>query len=361
MTPSDELWIEMASFDIDLADGIWEGTAAPEVAPAWYGEVATLIRTANAPALPDELVAEGDVVASMQAAILAAQAGDLPPIPEGERPPAPVTQLVVAELPADEQGTGDPAGEPATGHTTVADPAVVTLPPSRLSGTGDADDESGAAGGERRGRGRIVRRVVAVKAVAATTAFAIGITAAAATTGIVTVVVPAARDRLLPKDSPSEITEERLDERSPAGEGRSGGSRQESESSGDGREIDAPASERSGTTDAGDREPGEDGDGTSASTGDGGTVDGEQDGTATTTVSDPAAPDEPRISPDPTPTTTETPTTTTTETPPTTGTTIEPLSDPGPNPGPQAAASTTSVVETYVADATVADTTVADG
>jgi hypothetical protein len=360
MTPSDELWIEMASFDIDLADGIWEGTAAPEVAPAWYGEVATLMRTAKAPALPDELVAEGGIVASMQAAILAAQAGDLPPIPEGERPPAPVTRLVVAELPADEQGTGDPAGEPETGRTTVADPTVVTLPPSRLSGADvdDADDDGGGAGGER--RGRIVRRVVAVKAVAATTAFAIGITAAAATTGIVTVVVPAARDRLLPKDSPSEIIEEQLDERSPAGEGRSGGgSRQEGESSGDGREIDAPASERSGTTDADDREPG--GDGTSASTGDDGTVDGEQDGTATTTVSDPAAPDEPMSSPDPTPTTTEAPTTTTTETPPTTDTTIEPMSDPGPDPGPQASASTTSVVETYVAETYAADTTATGG
>ena len=65
--------------------------------------------------------------------------------------------------------------------------------------------------GERGRTGRLVRRLVAVKAVAATTAVAIGITAAAATTGIgiVTVVVPAARDRLVTDDRPNrEVVED---------------------------------------------------------------------------------------------------------------------------------------------------------
>ena len=158
MTP-DELWIDMARFDGAHANRIWDGSAATDDAPAWYGRVATLLRAAAAPATEDELAGESDIVGRMQAAIL-----ELPP-----------------------QASNDDAGDSDR--------------PRHLRAAGSSD------AARRRQGVRVVRRIVAVKAAAVTTVVAIGVTAAAATTGFVaTVVVPALSthdEKTLPKPEPS--------------------------------------------------------------------------------------------------------------------------------------------------------------
>ncbi|MGH9228039.1 MAG: hypothetical protein ACRD07_04780 [Acidimicrobiales bacterium] len=171
MTP-DDLWIEMAQFDDAHADRLWEGSAATEDAPAWYGRVATLLRTSAEPATDDELAGESDIVARMQAAILEPATHDEL---AGEsdivaRMRATILQLARA---ADGDDAGD-ADRPR--HLRAATPS--------------------AHGARRRQGVRVVRRVVAVKAAAVTTVVALGVTAAAATTGIVTtVLMPALSDR----------------------------------------------------------------------------------------------------------------------------------------------------------------------
>lgn len=156
MSP-DDLWIELAQFDTGHADGLWDpnaATGAADAVPAWYGRVATLLRSAQAPATDDELAGEADIVARMQAAALETA---------GAATDAGVDRAVSAN-----------DGRPR--HLRAA---------------------SGAhAPGERHRGARVVGRIVAVKAAAVTTAVAVGVTAAAATTGIVaTVVVPALSDR----------------------------------------------------------------------------------------------------------------------------------------------------------------------
>jgi hypothetical protein len=172
MTPEDR-FIQLARFDAAHAKRVWDGSAATDDAPAWYGRVATLIRAAGAPTTDDELAGESDIVARMQAAIL----------------------------------------EPATDDELAGESDIVARMQATILGLGaEADDEAdddvdGDAGdpdrprhlrpavpwAARRRQGvRVVRRIVAVKAAAVTTVVAIGVTAAAATTGIVaTVVVPA--------------------------------------------------------------------------------------------------------------------------------------------------------------------------
>jgi hypothetical protein len=155
----DDLWIELAQFDTDHADRLWDASGVTDDAPAWYGRVATLLRSAEAPAADDELAGEADIVARMQAAILdtdAAGAGDAD---------------------ADEITR---AGTPDHGRPRHLRPVPAA------HGSGD----------RRRQGARVVGRIVAVKAAAVTTAVAVGVTAAAATTGIVaTVVVPALQNR----------------------------------------------------------------------------------------------------------------------------------------------------------------------
>lgn len=261
MTPSDELWIEMAQFDTHLADGIWDGTTVPDDPPPWYGRVATLIRAAKAPARPDELAAEDEIVALMRRTVLEAAPADAG-APVG--PPVDVAALAEVESLVEAEALRDAAvldgveslveapveSSPVESSPNVAASAEIEPPVEvgvPVDGTPPADVEvtvaaADGSGGDRRpprhlrlveapapddeddgrvrplhlrpqsGRGRagrVIRRLVAVKAVAATTAVAIGITAAAATTGIVTVVVPAARDRLLTDDKPSgEVVDE---------------------------------------------------------------------------------------------------------------------------------------------------------
>ena len=52
MTPTDELWIDMAQFDTEVADGIWDGAVPPDDAPGWWSEIASLARTARERQLP---------------------------------------------------------------------------------------------------------------------------------------------------------------------------------------------------------------------------------------------------------------------------------------------------------------------
>jgi hypothetical protein len=181
MTP-DELWIDMAKFDGAHANRIWDGSAATDDAPAWYGRVATLLRAAAAPATDDELAGESDIVARMQAAIL-------DPAPDDELAAesdiVARMQAAILQLPA-QASNGDAADSDRPRHL-------------RAAGSSDA--------ARRRQGVRVVRRIVAVKAAAVTTVVAIGVTAAAATTGFVaTVVVPALSSndaKTLPKPEPS--------------------------------------------------------------------------------------------------------------------------------------------------------------
>lgn len=201
-------------------------------APAWCGDVALLVRAAQAPAQPDELAAEADIVRRM-ADVLAATTGadnaTTAPAPAadpaaGSPPPAsPLPDLVLVAEPdaanpvpvaaaagpsgADSDATTpvpavaaavaptSPAGDPATGITDLAG--------YRAKHATDRNYRAKhAAARMQRSRHPAVRtlgRAIAMKAAAATTAVVIGAAAAAAaTTGIVaTVVVPA-----LTQDSP---------------------------------------------------------------------------------------------------------------------------------------------------------------
>ena len=156
MTDCDDLWIGMAQFDTSLADRLWQGLPPPGDAPEWYGKVSGLIHAASAPAGPSDLAGEATIVARMQAAIVDAAA--------------------------------EPTGAIDLRHAVVGGRAVDS-PRHLAAGRRAAQHEQGRGA-------RLVGRIVAVKAVALTTAVALGVTAAAATTGIVvTVVVPALQHR----------------------------------------------------------------------------------------------------------------------------------------------------------------------
>ena len=164
MTPDDR-FIQRARFDAAHAKRVWDGSAATDDAPDWYGRVATLIRAAAAPATEDEFAGESDVVARMEAAMLEPAADDEL---AGETEIVARMQATILGLGSEAADEADDADRPR--HLRPAVPWAVR---------------------HRQGV-RVVRRLVAVKAAAVTTVVAIGVTAAAATTGFVaTVVVPA--------------------------------------------------------------------------------------------------------------------------------------------------------------------------
>jgi hypothetical protein len=164
MTPDDR-FIQMARFDAAHAKRVWDGSAATDDAPDWYGRVATLIRAAAAPATEDELAGEADIVARMEAAMLEPAADDEL---AGETEIVARMQATILGIGSEAADEADDADRPR--HLRPAVPWAVR---------------------HRQGV-RVVRRLVAVKAAAVTTVVAIGVTAAAATTGFVaTVVVPA--------------------------------------------------------------------------------------------------------------------------------------------------------------------------
>jgi hypothetical protein len=170
MTPDDR-WIDRARFDAEHAKRVWAGSADADDAPAWYGRVATLIRAAATPSTDDELAGEADIVARMQAAILE-------PAPDDELDGEPD---IVARMRATILDLRDSTGRDVAGYDDR---------PRHLRAA------DGARDGARRRGARVVSQIVAAKAAAITTVVAVGVTAAAATTGIVaTVVVPALSDR----------------------------------------------------------------------------------------------------------------------------------------------------------------------
>jgi hypothetical protein len=75
-SPRDEIWIDMMQFDVRAADSLWEGSAPPEDAPRWYGDVSGLIVTSRGPAEPHELVDEPIVVRHMHRTTLARRPRD---------------------------------------------------------------------------------------------------------------------------------------------------------------------------------------------------------------------------------------------------------------------------------------------
>ena len=228
MTSSDDGWIDMTDLDAEL-DRLLSGAAPPADAPAWCGDVAVLVRAARAPARAAELAREAEIVARMRELRLAVLAGEATeddvPVPgaaprQPAGPPAPVA--ATGDTTVDITAGSDLAAaagvetDPAPGAERAArsdrvphDPLAERVRARMTSApVADLDDYRAKHGGERYYRAkhaaarleaskyplaRTLGRVVAMKAVAVTTAAAIGVgVAAAATTGIVaSVVVPA--------------------------------------------------------------------------------------------------------------------------------------------------------------------------
>jgi hypothetical protein len=277
---SEDRFPDMAQIDAELERLLGGGSPSAQ-APAWFGDVAVLVRTARAPARPDELAGEADIVARMvelRLAVLADAAiedqteapavgqddpdeADAPATPRvnghvngvngrvngvnGQvNGTAPSTARAAAmddrtggtktsgsETTADESGAGDTGAKDSrkesTGRDTGAEERVAATVAREPGGPtarepmedrlrermslAELDEYRAKHGGERyyvakhsapapdeppHAVARTVGRVIAMKAVAITTAAALGVAAAAAaTTGIVAnVVVPAFND-----------------------------------------------------------------------------------------------------------------------------------------------------------------------
>jgi hypothetical protein len=189
---SDDRWEDTTTFDEAIDRLLMGAPPAPE-APAWCSDVAVLVRTAQRPALPDELAGEADIVARMRELLtVPAAAGDEPTsgadAVDADAAPAGGADVVELDL-------RTPAPERLTGRL------LSRREPSDLDGYRAKHGERHytakhvAARLEASGHpvARTVGRVVAMKAAAVGTAALISVAAAAAaTTGIVaTVVVPA--------------------------------------------------------------------------------------------------------------------------------------------------------------------------
>jgi hypothetical protein len=77
---SHDRWTDMADLDAEL-ERLLSGGAPSAEAPAWFGDVAVLVRAARAPARPDELAGEADIVARMvevRLAVLAEAEAEVP-------------------------------------------------------------------------------------------------------------------------------------------------------------------------------------------------------------------------------------------------------------------------------------------
>lgn len=217
MTTHDDRWTDdMAIWDAELERVLGGAMPSPD-APAWCTDVAVLVRTAQAPAQPDEMRGQDDIVARMTGLRLAVLAGDepddyVPGIPvldvpaevDLRTPPAVVDELAARR--AEEAYTAKHSDE--RGYT--AKHAAARLEASRHPAA------------------RTLGRVLAIKAVAITTAAVVGVAAAAATTGLVaTVVVPAISDSTRrPIDpTPATTTDHGGDDDDGGSSGSSGGSR----------------------------------------------------------------------------------------------------------------------------------------
>lgn len=137
-----DYWTEMADFDAELQRLLNGGLPSTE-APAWFGDVAVLVRTAHAPARPDELAGEADIVARMVEVRLAVLAGTEVDADDGSGGVAPTVNGINGH--AHRNGTGrGVAGESDSGSDDLGH-----------SGTSlSADGESG--GDERTRNGTSV-------------------------------------------------------------------------------------------------------------------------------------------------------------------------------------------------------------
>jgi hypothetical protein len=310
---SEDRFPDMAQIDAELERLLGGGSPSAQ-APAWFGDVAVLVRTARAPARPDELAGEADIVARMvelRLAVLAdAAIEDQTEAPavgqddpdEADAPATPrvnghvngvngrvngVNGHVNGTAPSaartaamDDRTGGSATGDTATGGTatggTTTGAGASGAKDSRKETTGrdtggeervaataarepggptarepmesrlrermslaELDDYRAKHGGERyyvakhsapaaeeppHAVARTVGRVIAMKAVAITTAAALGVAAAAAaTTGIVAnVVVPAFNDHFQHMVPTSESPDdEQKDDDGETGSGRS--------------------------------------------------------------------------------------------------------------------------------------------
>ncbi len=200
MTDPDETISDINDVDALLERLLAGGDPGPD-APPWTGNLALLVRAAQAPPRPDELAGEDDIVRRMGEARLAALAGDDPTtdpaVATGSRGP------VVAA------GTGPSA----PGHAAMA--SVTDLGDHRARHGRDrtyrAKHAAARLEASRHPAVRTLGRVIAMKAAAVTTAVVIGVAAAAAaTTGIVaTVVVPALSSNEPRKPDPPPVSTER--------------------------------------------------------------------------------------------------------------------------------------------------------
>lgn len=262
MIDPDDHIIDISEID-DTLDRLLAGDAPAPDAPAWCSDVAVLVRAVRAPAQVDELAGEDEIVRRM-GEILAAGAAPAAsaayPTPAAETGPTsadtgPAVDPAMARLAASLLAPGfDPA---ATVLGADPEPTVVHLHPRRAGSdparTGlDADartpvggagpgtsalcEARSAAHRPRHAEDRLYRarhaaarleasphpvvrtfgRVIAVKAVAVTTAAVLSVAAAAATTGIVaTVVVPALND-IARKPEPLRVTVDEPDDPDPS-------------------------------------------------------------------------------------------------------------------------------------------------
>jgi hypothetical protein len=262
---SDHHFTDMAGIDAELERLLSGGSPSAE-APAWFGDVAVLVRTARAPARPDELAGEADIVARMVEVRLAVLAeattgttvagqddsdeADAPPVPAPRvnghvngRVNGHVNGVNATAAEDDETGSetdgsetdGSGTGSREPGGPTAREPLEERLR-ERMSQS-DLDEYRAKHGGERyyvakhaapaveeppHAVARTVGRVIAMKAVAITTAAVIGVAAAAAaTTGIVAnVVVPAFNDHFQHPVPTSESPDGQKDDDGETGSGR---------------------------------------------------------------------------------------------------------------------------------------------
>jgi hypothetical protein len=206
-TPHDRWTDDMAIWDAEL-DRVLGGAMPSANAPAWCTDVAVLVRTAQAPAQPDEMRREDDIIARMTGLRLAVLAGDEP---EGDVAGFPVVDVrdrpAVVLAPVQTADTADAVVRPPAEVDLRTPPAVIDELAARRAEeeayTAKHSEERGYTAkhtasrleASRHPAARTLGRVLAIKAVAITTAAAVGVAAAAATTGIVaTVVVPAIND-----------------------------------------------------------------------------------------------------------------------------------------------------------------------
>jgi hypothetical protein len=245
---SDDRWTDMGDLDAEL-ERLLSGGSPPADAPAWFGDLAVLVRTARAPARPDELAGEADIVARMVEVRLAvldgAASDDAPAGPdddEADAPPAPAVNGVTGVKGVNGHAHVDgivPGAYAAADDESGADerePLEDRLR-ERIA-VSDLDEYRAKHGGERwyvakhaappaeeppHAVARAVGRVIAMKAVAITTAAVIGVAAAAAaTTGIVAnVVVPAFNDHYRRPVPTSESPDEHKDDEDEPGTSRS--------------------------------------------------------------------------------------------------------------------------------------------